>query len=181
MDTEKTKVCKICSMDIPSEAKKCPYCQHYQYKWSLITFHPLFGIIPVMIIFLIFYGYLGKAFQSRFSKGEPFSQYASSVSIVETKMVFGIGGCKYPSPTIAILGKIQNNTPIPWKDIKMEATFFDENGELIDATQLEKYSFVVAAMDKSTFKLSFMREFPKEQYNNFKIRIISAKDERKDF
>jgi hypothetical protein len=45
----------------------------------------------------------------------------------------------------------------------------------------KQYSFMVAAKDSGIFKLSFQREFPEAQYDSFKVRIISAKDERKRF
>jgi len=40
---------------------------------------------------------------------------------------------------------------------------------------------MVLTTDESIFKLSFKREFPMEKYDSFKVRIISAKDERKSF
>jgi len=181
MSTEETKICKMCYMEINPKAKKCPYCQHWQNKWSMITFHPLFVMIPGIIIFTAIFGFMGKMFQTTFSEGEPFSQYASAVSIIETKMVFGVSGCEHKSPTVAVLGKIRNDSGVSWKDIKLEARFFDKDVKLIDTTQQEKYSFTAPANDESTFKLSFKREFPQENYNSFKIRIISAKDERKRF
>lgn len=181
METEGTTVCRMCYMKIDSRARKCPYCQHWQNKWSMITFHPLFGMILTMILCLVLFGFIGAMFQATFPEGESFSQYSSDVSIVETKMVFGVGADEHQSPTVAVLGKVQNDSPVSWEDIKLEATFFDQNGNLIDATQKEKYSFVVAPKDKGAFKLSVKREFPKEKYDSFKVRIISAKDERQRF
>jgi succinate dehydrogenase flavin-adding protein (antitoxin of CptAB toxin-antitoxin module) len=143
----------------------------------MVVFHPLFAVIPMVIVFAA----MGTMFQTTFSEGEPFSLHSNAVSAVETKMVFGVSGCEHQSPTVAILGKIQNDSPVSWEDVKIEATFFDEDGTLIDATQKEKYSFMVASKDASTFKLSFKREFPEEQYDSFKVRIISAKDEKKRF
>ncbi len=122
---ESTVVCKMCYMDINPQVKKCPYCQHFQSKWSMIVFHPLFAMIPMVIVFAM----LGTMFQTTFSEGEPFSQYANAVSVVETKMVFGVSGWKHQSPTLAILGKIQNDSHISWVDIKIEATFFDKDWE----------------------------------------------------
>jgi hypothetical protein len=168
-------------MNIDPRAKKCPYCQHWQNKWSMITFHPLFAMIPTMILFLVLFGFAGKMYQTSFSEGEPFSLHTSAVSVVESKMVFGVSSCEHESPTVVILGKIQNDSPVSWEDVKLEATFFDEDGNLIDATQERKYFFMVAAKDQGTFKLSFKREFPEEQYDSFKIRIISANDEGKRF
>lgn len=180
MNTEETKTCKMCYKEISSKAKKCPYCQHWQNKWSMITFHPLFGMIPVMVVFIALIALLGKDFKSTFSDGEPFSQHAALLSIKETQMVFGVNECEHKSPTVAILGKIRNESNFAWKDIKLEAQFFDKEGKMIDTTQRETLS-TVPANGECTFKLSFKREFPQENYARFKIRIISAKDERKRF
>ena len=129
-----TTVCKMCYMEINSKAKKCPYCQHWQNKWSMITFHPLFAMIPGIIIIIVVFGFLGKMFQTTFSKGEPFAQYAYSVSITNTEMVFGVSGREHKSATVGILGKIRNDSALSWKDFKMEARFFDKKGKLIDTT-----------------------------------------------
>lgn len=180
MSTEETKFCKMCYKEISSKAKKCPYCQHWQNKWSMITFHPLFTMIPGMIVFIVIFALLGKMFQTTFSEGEPFSQYTALLSIIETQMVFGVNECEHKSATVAILGKIRNESTIAWKDIKLEAIFFDKEGKMIDTTQRETTS-TVPTNGESAFKISFRREFPQENYNSFKIRIISAKDERKRF
>ena len=147
----------------------------------MITFHPLFAMLPMMVILIVVVGFWGEMFQAVFSEGEFFSQYANTVAVIETKMVFGVSGGEHKSPTVVVLGKIQNDSLISWDDIKLEACFFDKNGTLIDAIQKEKYSFMVASKDTSTFKLSFKREFPEEKYDSLKVRIISAKDERKMF
>jgi succinate dehydrogenase flavin-adding protein (antitoxin of CptAB toxin-antitoxin module) len=177
MKNENTTVCKMCDMEISPKAKKCPYCQHFQNKWLMIAYHPLFFIISMVVIVAL----MGMNLETLFSEGESFADYRNAVSVVEPKMVFGVTGCEHKSPTVAILGRIQNDSPVSWKDVRLEATFFDKEGRLIDATQKEQYSFMVAAKDNGTFKLSFQREFPETQYDSFKVRIISAKDERKRF
>ena len=177
MKTENTTVCKMCDMEISQKAKKCPYCQHFQSKWLMTAYHPLSFIISMVMMVAL----MGTMLETTFSEGESFSSYRDVVSVVDTKMVFGVSGCEHKSPMIAVLGRIQNDSLVSWKDVRLEATFFDKEGRLIDATQKEQYSFMVAAKDHGTFKLSFQQEFPKEQYDSFKVRIISAKDERKRF
>ena len=177
MKTDTTTVCKMCDMEISPKAKKCPYCQHFQNKWLMIAYHPLFFIISAVIMVAL----MGTMLETLFSEGESFADYRNAVSVVDTKMVFGVTGCEHKSPMVAILGRIQNDSLVSWKDIRLEATFFDKEGRLIDVTQKEQSSFMVAAKDHGTFKLSFQLEFPKEQYDSFKVRIISAKDERKRF
>ena len=181
MGTENSTICKMCYMEINLKAKKCPYCQHWQNKWSMITFHPLFAIIPTMAIFIVLFGFMGTMFHTMFSEGKSFSRYVNSISIIETEMVFGVRGNQEKSPIVAVLGTIRNDSGVSWEDITLEACFFDKDGKLIDAIQEKKYSFTIPANDESRFKLSFHREFPQEKYDSCKLRVISAKDERQRF
>ena len=41
---------------------------------------------------------------------------------------------------------------------------------------MENYSMLVPAKGKAAFKISLEREFPKEQYETWKVSILSAKD-----
>lgn len=177
MKNENTTVCKMCYMEINPKAKKCPYCQHFQNKWLMIAYHPLSFILSMVMMVAS----MGTLLETHFSEGESFANHRGTVSVADTRMAFGVSGCEHKSPTIAIFGRIQNNSLVSWKDVRLEATFFDKEGRLIDATQKEQYSFMVAAKDSGIFKLSFQREFPEAQYDSFKVRIISAKDERKRF
>lgn len=147
----------------------------------MITFHPLFAMIPGMLIFLAIYGFAGRTFQTMFSEGEPFSEYAHNVSVVDAEMAFGVGSCEHESTTVALVGKIQNDSLVSWKDINLEAAFFDAEGNLVDAVQRNQHSFVAAAKDSSFFKISFAREFPEEKYTTFSVRVVWAKDARKMF
>jgi len=89
MTNEKIKICKMCFKEISDKAKKCPYCQHWQNKWSLITFHPLFAMIPMIIMLGIFLTLWGGLFEKIFDPGEPFSKHKNSIIIEQTKMKFG--------------------------------------------------------------------------------------------
>jgi hypothetical protein len=161
-------------------AKKCPHCQHWQYKGSQIILHPAFSITLLMILWLGVYGFMGKMWQTSFSQGEPFSKYQTLLVIDEAKMAFGTNQCEHNSPTVAILGTIRNDSNISWKDIRLEGQFLDKDGKMIDTAQRE-HSVMVTASNKSAFKISFKREFEQEKYVNFKVRILSAKDERTRF
>lgn len=168
-------------MEIDSKAKKCPYCHHWQNKWFMIAYHPFCHMIPGILIFIALFCFLGKMFQTTFTEGESFLQYTNAVSIIEAEMVFGVSGCEHDSPTVAVIGIIQNDSDVPWKDINLEVRYFDKQGFLMDTMQREMYSYMVHSNDNGAFKVSSRREFPQENYDSFKVRIISAKDARKRF
>ena len=175
MEEITSKICKMCYKEIDKRAKKCPYCHHWQKKISMIVWNPAFGVFLVMIPYLAVYIFMGTAFKSMFDKGEDFTPYRNQITINKTELKFGETSC---GPTVVAMGTMTNNSSLSWKDVQLEARFFDNNNKLIDTDQKNKYSFVIPANDISTFKISIPREFPEEQYASCKMRILSAKDSR---
>ena len=170
METSTLKTCKTCCKEINSSAKKCPYCQHWQNKISLVVFHPVMAILSIVIL----YGILVFFSQAMFSEGEDFTEYRDQIEIVKTELKFGenrYGG------SVAVVGTMINSSNVPWEDVYLEVQFYDSEKKLIDTTQDDKYAFIIPANDSSTFKVSITREFPEEQYDSCKVRIISARDE----
>lgn len=80
-----TKTCKLCCMDIPANARKCPHCHQFQNRLSLAMFHPavavLFATIP-MAAMLVFFATL-------FESGEDFQTYQSQIQVTESELAFG--------------------------------------------------------------------------------------------
>ncbi len=183
MQENEIKTCKMCFKEIPDKAKKCPYCQHWQNKWSLIVFNPLFAMIPMLILIILYTSLLAGMIDKFINQGEEFSKYKNSILVEKSKMKFGVKtsckGAKYP--TVVIIGKLKNHSNISWKEVALEVQIFNKEGKLIDTKQEEKYSFVVPAHEETAFKISFEMEFPKVEYNSFMVFIRSAKDERKRF
>jgi hypothetical protein len=169
------KQCKMCCMEIPAGAKKCPYCQHWQKPIAILLSHP----ITWVCVAALFYGpVMGYFFSKIFYKGESFSGYASQIQVVESKMQFGESQC---GPTVVILGKVHNSSPLSWKEIVFHANIFDAEGNAVDMTQEKEYSYIIPAGATQSFKISFRREFPLEKYVKHEIKVISATDEHAAF
>lgn len=175
MEEITSKICKMCYKEIDNRAKKCPYCRHLQNKISMIVWHPAFAVFFVLIPMLLVYIFMGLMFKGIFDQGEDFTPYRNQIAISESELKFGKTA---RGPTVVVMGKMTNNSILSWKDVQLEVRFYDKDKMLIDTDQKNKYSFVVPANDISTFKVSIPREFPEEQYANFKVRILSAKDSR---
>jgi hypothetical protein len=171
MEEITSKTCKTCYKEIDSRAKKCPYCQHWQSKSSMIVRHPAFAVFLIMGFLLVF----GVIFESLFvfDKGEDFATYSNQITISKTELKFGETS---RGPTVVVMGEIKNNSDLSWEDVQLEVRFYDNNEKLSDTDQENKYSFVVPANDVSPFKISIQREFPEDQYASCKVRILSAKD-----
>jgi hypothetical protein len=177
---DQAKICKICCMQIPAAAKKCPYCHQWQYWLSTITFHPLFGLVIVGIPFIVLIATFASLQQNLCFRGEPFQKYAKQVAVIESKVEFGQD--KDKGPVVAVVGVLKNSSSIDWKDIRFQVEFFDPKGKLFDAGQEhEFYSPRVPPGEQIAFKITFPRQFPEKEYASHKIRIISATDGRQRF
>jgi hypothetical protein len=164
------KTCPMCCSEIPEVARKCPHCQHFQSRAALL-FHPATAafivIIPMAISLIIF--------ATMFDPGEEFAPYSNQIAVTNTHIAFGE---TKSGATIAVLGEIRNDSPVPWNDINLHAHFKDPSGRTIDVATEDKYSFHLPAHSTSQFKLSFRREFPETNYAQHTVRVLFAKDSR---
>jgi hypothetical protein len=165
------KTCKMCSMEIPAQAKKCPYCQHFQNRIFTIMFHPAFAVVFAIVPMLL----IGFFFSKLFDNGEDYQRYSGQIEITDSKIIFGATS---NGATVGVMGTIKNHSPIPWKEIHFQVDFQDANEQRVDTAQKEDYPFVLPASDSLSFKVSFRREFPETNYVHHTVRVVSAKDAR---
>jgi hypothetical protein len=76
---------------------------------------------------------------------------------------------------------MKNDSDVGWRDIQYEVEFHDATGKMVDTMQGGRYSCMVLAHQTQPFKVSFERQFPKESYASFKIKVITAKDEKSPY
>ncbi len=62
MDEIPTKACPLCCERIHAKARKCPHCQHFQNKWTLLAYHPLAAVTPLMMALVISFAFLTRVF-----------------------------------------------------------------------------------------------------------------------
>jgi ribosomal protein L40E len=165
------KTCRMCWMDIPKEARKCPYCHHFQNRLSMILYHPafavLFACLPMAAMLIVF--------ATIFDRGENYEGYKDQIVIQDSQIVFGD---TKSAATVAVLGMIKNTSPVPWKEIQFHADFLDAEGRRADVGEKEEYSLYLPPSATSSFKVSFRREFPETNYVKHTIRVVAAKDAR---
>jgi hypothetical protein len=158
-------------MEIPQQARKCPYCQHFQTRSALFFHHPagavLVAFLPMLVLFI--------GFAQLFDRGEDYQEYKDQIVINENQMVFG----ELKSvPTVTVIGVITNRSTVPWEDIRFNVEFTDATGKRVDAGQKEEYSFHLPPHYSLPFKVSFRREFPETNYVKHTVRVATAKDAR---
>ncbi len=173
VDLNQHKTCGMCRREIAADARKCPYCQHWQDKLSMALYHPgvivLVLIVPLTILFIVF----GLAFQRTFDRGEAFQPYASQIKVLQSSVSFGE---TQAGPTVVVTGYLQNTSPLNWKDVALAVEYYHADGQLIDSGQSAQYSYQLPVGNKVAFKLSLLREFPETDYASHTVHVISAKD-----
>jgi hypothetical protein len=160
-------------MEIPSAAKKCPYCHQRLSAAGAIMDTPAVGdmihSLPLAAVLLI----LGLMFRGVFDRGKDFQSYRDQIAVSETRIEFGEDR---HGPTVAVLGRLENRSNREWQEIHFTAEFYDAAGRMIDAGEVCKYALHIPAHSTVGYKLSFQQEFPSESYASCKVRVVYAKD-----
>ena len=164
------KTCKMCYMEIPQQARKCPHCHHFQNRWSMVMFHPAFAVcfacLPMAAMLIVF--------ATIFDSGENYETYKDQIHITDSQIALGTKS----GATVAVIGTITNASRVSWKEIQFHVDFLDTTGKRVDVGEREDYSFRLPAGETSSFKVSFRREFPETNYVKHVVRVVSAKDAR---
>ena len=185
MDATATKTCPLCCETINAKARKCPHCLHFQNKLTMICFHPLTATIPMALSIIAFAMLMDKLF----APGEDFEAHRGQIRVLQSTMQFGErtialpagAGASTSGPTVAVVGTVENDSGIPWKNAVIEARFFDKDHKLIDARQETVYEDVLTPGQPNAFKVSMQREFSADKYASHEVRVVYAHDARRFF
>ena len=115
---------------------------------------------------------ISSYFESKLTPKIAFSDYVEKIAITDSRLEFGENSCW---ETVAIIGKLKNESEIDWKDPTYEITFLDADNNVSDTDQENDYSFILPANEEVPFKVSIKKEFDAEKYHNYKIRLVSAR------
>jgi len=162
-------------MEIPADARKCPYCRHFQNRATLVVYHPAVAVILAVIPMAAMLSFVALTMENLFSRGENFEPYQGQIAATDTRLVFGEGKS---GPTVAVLGELRNFSPIPWKEVAIHVEFTDAAGKRADVGQKSQYDFRLPAKSSTSFKVSFPREFSETNYVKHVVRVVAAKDAR---
>ena len=165
--------CATCGEAITPTAKKCPHCHTWQSKWRLDQTSPVYYLVWIVI-------FLGMMWFFSFGRlvGADFGSYRDALKVLETKMHYGkLDGYSY----VSVLGTVQNDSDLTWKDVHFEVRFFDVNNHLIDTISDSDYSFIVLAHSDSAFRVRGRADKAKAFYDHFKIDIKDAREVKRWF
>jgi len=178
MNSNKLKNCAMCFQEIDARAIRCPFCRTWQKKIGTLIHHPAVIMVVTAIPIFLVYIFLSYFTAKMFTTGESFDLHREDLVIKNTELKYGENSC---GATVVILGEVHNKGDISWKEIQLEANFFNKEKKLIDTDQNKKYSFVALKKSTSPIKFSIKREFPVEYYNSYEIKVISARDVTSSF
>lgn len=170
MNTSVTsKTCKMCYMEIPQQARKCPHCHHFQNRWTMTMYHPAFAVLfaslPIVAMLIVF--------STLFDHGENYETYQNQIIVTDSQIAFGD---TKSGATVAVIGIIKNISKVSWKEVQFHVDFFDAAGKRADVGDHEDYNYSLPANETSSFKVSFRREFPETNYVKSVVRVAGAKD-----
>ena len=160
------KQCHACGEEIKPIAKRCPHCQTWQSKWRIEPSDPKWVISWIVLLFGVWGGIIFFSFPKEKDKNVP--DYASSLVVTESKLHYM--SCENGS-FIAVLGKIENESEIPWKNLYFEVQFFDSGNNLIDTISDNIYGLIVLPRSEAAFKVSDRANKNEEEYASHKIII----------
>ena len=115
---------------------------------------------------------ISSYFESKFTQKIDFADYKNQIAISESRIEFGNNSC---GETVAIIGKIKNQSELNWKDITYEIIFYDAKKNVSDTGQENEFSFILPATEEVPFKVSMKKEFDFEKYQSYEIRLVSAR------
>ena len=173
LDENSTKACPLCCERINAKARKCPHCQHFQNKRTLLAYHPAVAIAPLAIMMAACLLMLTRALDP----GESFQAHIQQVHVLHYDMQFGE---LKNGPTVTVVGTIENDSKIAWKEGVIEVRFYDKDHKLADVKQQRDYMGVLPT-GISAFKVSMPREFAPEKYVSCEVGVIWAHDAHRIF
>jgi len=106
-------------------------------------------------------------------RGESFAPYGSQVRVLDSQMEFGELA---KEPTVVVVGTIQNDSPVVWKDLQLEVQYRNSAGKVFDTKPSLQYPTIIPPHGSAAFKISQRREFPKEDYQSYAVRVLWARD-----
>ena len=82
---------------------------------------------------------------------------------------------------VSVVGTLTNRSEFTWKEVQLEAQFFDKDGKLIDTGLERNFDTVILAHGEAAFRIRLVADKPETSYASHKVFIRSAKDGRRRF
>jgi hypothetical protein len=176
MDTDRpSKTCRYCLEPIHAEARRCPHCRSWQSRWAALL-HPASYFVYVAATLAFFAVLLVFAAQMT-SEGEDFADWREKARVVESQMTFE--AVEDGQPRIVVVAVLENESPVPWGRLSLEARFYDTGGQLIDVDNEWDVGVALPAHGSHACRLVLVPYLSVDRYASHEVFVRAAKDERK--
>jgi hypothetical protein len=170
-----TKLCPLCAETIQASAKVCPHCRRWQRRWSFHNPEVWGGC--VLVFYIVIMTGLVMFIERILSPAHDFAQRKGEISVVRSERSHRItsGTNQY----VTVVGVITNHGNLSWKDINLEARFYNSAGELIDVIQGRgDYGGIpILAHSEAAFKIETRAAQPTNAYASHQVIVSWGKDE----
>ena len=132
--------------------------------WALLA-------IAVWSVYGIF---VGKMFGPK----EEFATYRDEINVVNSQFSQRMSGSNL---LVTVVGTLTNKSEVGWKDVGVEAQFFDKSGKLIDAITVNTDDYravTILPHGEVAFKIEGRASHPADDYITNKLHVRWAKDVR---
>jgi len=175
-DAAETKVCPHCAETIKLAAKVCPRCRFCQKAWSL--YNPKIITAAVLILITGYSVIMGFVLDSITGQGRDFAEYRDQIRVVTSSMSFN------PTTTnayVTTVGLLTNSSEFSWKEIQLEAQYFDASGKLIDTGLNRYFETEMLPHGEAAFRIRTAADKSDSSYASHKVFVRYAKDGRNRF
>ena len=166
------KPCAWCAEPIRVPTKVCPYCRRLQPRWRFSTF--VFAFTPLLIL-LVAFAWVAISLSRAFGRGEDFENHRAELVIVEPEMHFSR---TTNGNFVSVVGQIRNDSAFGWKELQLEAQFYNASNRLIDTRSEITYAQTIRPGETNAFRVRGAADKPESSYVGYKVFIRGAWDVR---
>ncbi|HYV36955.1 MAG TPA: FxLYD domain-containing protein [Gemmataceae bacterium] len=175
-ESDQTKACPLCAETIKVVAKVCPHCRHWQKKWSLGN--PRIMAAAGTILLILYSVGMAVFLEQLLGPRRDFAEYRDQIVVISSSMnVSQTEKGRY----VSVVGLLTNRSDFTWKEVQLEADYFDKNGKLIDTGLERSFEAVLLSHGEAGFRIRTLADKPESSYVTHKVLVRTAKDIQERF